>query len=353
MTSTDNAAASASASDLVPIQDRFISINGLVIDSWKNATISVFDTSFHRGDGVFEVMRLVPTTNNKNDTGTASPKIRCLSTHLKRLETSAKGVECPLPSKETLAEWLQAAASASGNLPGSLRLIATKGNAEFGVEPSVIINWSPIPPWPETFTLLPIVAWWHPAGMKGWETPVKWTSYGPNVVSTNKAKAKGYTDALLLSPHRMERLCRDDMNLTDDQIMNCDVLDGPNFAVAWVQETRKNGEMVLPPELHMPSNEQLGLLPSITQGRLAKIAEEMLAMKVDPSEYTLETMLANADEVFVMSTTRGLKTVTKIGDHTMPVKRDSSGNPKYTWAEKFSALLEEEGDDDDDGDLEL
>ncbi|KAG7354131.1 aminotransferase [Nitzschia inconspicua] len=318
----------------VPIEERFVSINGRVISTFDAATISIFDTSFHRGDGVFEVMRIIPTSNG-------DAKIRCLDQQLRRLQTSADAVGCPLPPKDTLAQWLQDAATASGNRPGSLRLIATKGNHAYKVEPSVIISWSPIPPWPDTFTLYPVLAPWHPAGFPGWETPIKWTSYGPNVVSSNKAKAAGFTDALLLSPHWVERPVPP-QTWNDVDIRKFHILDGPNFALAFVEEANDDvgGSQ---PILYLPCNERLGLLPSITQSRLARVAEDTLGMAVKREMYTLGQMLDVADEVFVMSTTRGVRAVTKIGDHDIPCKSTSSGKErKSLWVAKFSKLLESE-----------
>ncbi len=292
----------------------FVSINGIpFLEETSNPTISIWDTSFHRGDGVFEVMRLL-----------SSGQIRSLDSHLKRLETSATAVGCPLPHRDTLREWLKQAALAvkdastpsvskpestslslpalvDGSAPGSLRLIATKGGGpglHEHVVPNIIISWSPLPKWPQSFTLYPLVAPWHCAGAPGWETPIKWTSYGPNVVSTQKAKANGYSDALLLSSLRLSDSFAP--NLED-----CHVLDGPNFALSWIRDNT----------LYLPDTDALGLLPSITQDLVRQIAEETLGMTVERGLYTLQDLFA-ANEVYVTSTTRGIIPVSAIGSHT-------------------------------------
>jgi branched-subunit amino acid aminotransferase/4-amino-4-deoxychorismate lyase len=146
-------------------------------------------------------------------------KIRSSERHLVRLQTSVTAVGCPLPSQETLIEWLKTAAASAdpNNAPGCLQLIATKGGSS--VPWSVIISWSPIPDWPETFTLHPLLAPWHPAGAPGWEAPIKWTSYGPNVVSTQKAKDAGFADALLLSNDRLESSFRN--HFEDCHVLDC------------------------------------------------------------------------------------------------------------------------------------
>jgi branched-subunit amino acid aminotransferase/4-amino-4-deoxychorismate lyase len=312
---------SMTKSNLKEDEGFFISINGKAIASKDGATISIFDQSFHRGDGVFEVMRIT-----KSEAETVA-SIRSLEQHMERLQTSAREVGCPLPSMETLKEWLNDALVGCGHRPGSLRLIATKGEATQDIKPSVVLNWSPLPEWPATFTLLPVLAPWHPAGVVGWETPIKWTSYGPNIVSSQKAKDAGFTDALLLSPHRVERPVSPN-TWKDVPVTDFHVLDGPNFAVGFVQH-KGDSEAVL----HLPCNETLGLLPSITQARVAAIAQDSLGMTVKRGVYTLGELLELADEVLIMSTTRGVKRVAEIGSHKIVAKTNAC------WSDKIAELV--------------
>jgi 4-amino-4-deoxychorismate lyase len=282
---------------------QFVSINGtpFLEENSTFTSISIWDTSFHRGDGVFEVMRLLPNGD-----------IRGLDLHLKRLHTSSTAVGCPLPSPGTLAEWLRQAATAAissplntgEGAPGCLRLIATKGGGTGGLHdhvlPSVIISWAALPKWPESFTLCPLLAPWHCAGAPGWETPIKWTSYGPNVVSTQKAKAQGFADALLLSSLRLP-------NSMSPNLEDCHVLDGPNFAISWIKHNT----------LYLPDTDKLGLLPSITQDLVRQLAEQKFGMSVQRGIFTLKDVLA-ADEVYVSSTTRGIIPINVIGSHSFP-----------------------------------
>lgn len=300
----------------------YVSINGVPCpDESSGATaVSIWDTSFHRGDGVFEVMRVLP-----------SGRIRGLDLHLTRLATSANAVGCPLPTPETLQTWLQDAASAAvsfykgDDASGALRLIATKGGSSPSgshvILPSVIISWSPLPPWPESFTLCPILAPWHCAGATGWETPIKWTSYGPNVVSTQKAKAKGFADALLLSSSRLS-------NPWNPNLEECHVLDGPNFAISWIRNST----------LYLPDSKALGLLPSITQDLVRQIAEEKLGMTVERGIYTLAEVF-QAEEVYITSTTRGIIPVAAIGDRVF-----SKETPKIRQLKVHLEKLNSEGE---------
>jgi 4-amino-4-deoxychorismate lyase len=282
-----------------PTWRNFVSINGQAVAP-EDAKISVFDTSFLRGDGVFEVMGLLP-----------NGKIRSLNLHLSRLQTSADAVGCPLPERETLIEWLEAAVSASeaalstSEPNGCFRLICTKGETTSGVPSTVVISRSSLPKWPEAFSLYPLMAPWHCAGAPGWETPIKWTSYGPNVVSNRKAQTAGFTDALLLSSDRIDKSKFGDVSLEK----NCHVLDGPNFAVGWICNNI----------LYAPCNKTLGLLPSITQDLVTKLAETNLQLKVERGVYTLADVL-EAEEVFVMSTTRGVIPVSRIGTKELPAE---------------------------------
>ena len=291
------------------MEQQFVSINGKVVTDFDDAKISIWDTSFHRGDGVFEVMKLLPNEkvihgdDDNDDTSSANNtarKIRSLEKHLDRLQTSANGVGCPLPSREILKQWLYQAAAAAHSSCGCLRLIATKGglgNKAAAVPSSVVISCSPLPVWPPTFMLLPLLAPWHPAGAKGWETPIKWTSYGPNVVSTRKAKQAGFTDALLLSSDRLPA-----SGSSPPELKDCHVLDGPNFAIGWIADET----------LHFPCGSRLGLLPSITQSLIAESVADKLQLRVQEGLYTLQDVL-RAEGVFVMSTTRGVIPVTRIG----------------------------------------
>ena len=105
----------------------FASVNGERTDP-RALTVSAWDVSFQRGDGVFEVVRVLP-----------GGKPRALSLHLDRLERSADAIQLPLPPRETLSDWCTAAAADGGI--GSVRLMATKGAAEWDAPPTVFVMW--------------------------------------------------------------------------------------------------------------------------------------------------------------------------------------------------------------------
>jgi branched-subunit amino acid aminotransferase/4-amino-4-deoxychorismate lyase len=259
----------------------FCSVNGTPN---VNPTVSVFDTSFQRGTGVFEVVRVLP-----------GGMLRAVDLHLDRLERSCEFTKCPLPPRETLQKWLQEAATQGGE--GSVRLMATQG-APDGImgEPSVFIMWQPHPTWPKTISLLPMLAPWHPAGH--WDT-TKWLSYGPNVRSTSMSVDQGFTDALLLA-HALPGAATTHVETCIEHMY---VLDGPNFAIGWFCKDK----------LYFPCWNKLGLLQSTTQVLAAKAAQEILQIPVEEGVYRLSDIL-QADEAFVMSSTRGIIPVDSIGD---------------------------------------
>ncbi|EOD23057.1 hypothetical protein EMIHUDRAFT_95642 [Emiliania huxleyi CCMP1516] len=280
----------------------FASVNGERTDP-RALTVSAWDVSFQRGDGVFEVVRVLP-----------GGKPRALSLHLDRLERSADAIQLPLPPRETLSDWCTAAAADGGI--GSVRLMATKGAAEWDAPPTVFVMWQPLPSWPPSFSLQPAVAPWHAAGADGWDA-VKWLAYAPNLQSTRRAVAAGTLDALLLlamisassqrgrsqSPGGAKGAAEPKGAQADDGLESLFVLDGPNFAVGWADESGA---------LHFPDWRQLGLLQSTTQALAMRASETVLGRPAAEGVYQLSDVL-HASEVFVMSTTRGCIPVHAIG----------------------------------------
>jgi branched-subunit amino acid aminotransferase/4-amino-4-deoxychorismate lyase len=144
---------------------------------------------------------------------------------------------------------------------------------------------------------------------------------------SQKAKDSGFTDALLLSPQRVELPMPPD-TWKDVAIPNFHVLDGPIFAIAFVQH-KGNSRAVL----HLPCSETLGVPPSITQAGVTAIAQYRLDMTVKCGAYTLGELLELADEVWIMSTTQGVKRVGQIGSHALVAKTDAC------WSDKIAQLL--------------
>jgi len=267
------------------------SING----KWTkpaDLTVSVWDISFQRGDGVFEALQLLaPKPNEK---GGNRCWLRASDLHIERLKRSAKALDFTLP--EISDKWLEdAAASSPANVPGLLRVLCTRGSqgtsgAHFGISAPALtfIQWEPRPPTPFK-RMLPALAPWHPAGVnEEWET-IKWLSYAQNLLSTRKAVKAGFDDALLLDRQN-------------------NVLDGPRFGVCWLDQ--KNN-------LCTPSWQKMGLLQS-TSISLTMDAAKSIGMVVKEDRFPLQSVL-EAKEVFCCSAGLDAVSASVVGNQKFPV----------------------------------
>ena len=207
----------------------FASVDGVAADATK-ISCSVWDTTFQRGDGVFEVVRVVGDRNG-------SPVPRAVHLHLDRLERSAAAIKLPLPPRADVERILRDAAAGGGH-GGMVRLMVTRGGGSPGygdhlgaaldAPPKTFALWQPTT-LHDSRTLFPLVAPWHPAGFEPehWAT-IKWLAYGANVHSKRLAQERGFDDAVLLG----RGWGAADDGPPEDKV----VLDGPNFAVAWVTD---------------------------------------------------------------------------------------------------------------------
>jgi len=289
----------------------YVSIDGVRVPP-REATVSFFDTSVQRGNGAFEVVRVL-----------AGGRLRAPELHLERLARTAAAIELPLPPRAALKSWLAEAAASQGGREGSVRLVATRGGTslpllggaggglgeeeahweqqeqEIAVPPRVAIAFERLPAWPASMSLMPLCAPWHTAGADGWET-AKWTSYGANIASTRKAQGEGFDDALLLAPGATYDGGGGGGGLGGAAAAGV-VLDGPNFAVGWL----RNGVF------EAPGWAELGMLQS-TSMTLALDAAASLGVPVAEGSFTLEQASA-ADEMVVLSSSRDLVPVAKLG----------------------------------------
>jgi branched-chain amino acid aminotransferase len=148
----------------------------------------VDDHLFHRGDGVFEVMKYIDR------------RIYQLDEHLDRLERSAEAVRLSLPgiSRRDLRLLLLEFARASGAKDGMLRIFLGRGPGGFGVDPAECVSSSlylvstAFTPRPES---------WFAGGLKacrssfaarqGQFSHIKTTNYQVAALMTMEARARG------------------------------------------------------------------------------------------------------------------------------------------------------------------
>lgn len=238
------------------------------------ATVSVFDWALIRGFAVFEVVRVY------------GARLFRLDPHLDRLLRSAAALGIPAPDRVALAADMARVAADEGS--GQVRVIVTGGgrDAPVAAPPRVVVMWEPLPFVPERVAVLPMIAPWHPATVASGFPGVKWTSYAPNMATTDVARRLGYDDALLTTPDGI-------------------VLEGPTFTYAWMLSGK-----LLTPSL------DLGILPSITRDAVLECAHG-LGIEVDEGRHPLASVLA-ADEVLALSTVKQVTPVSRVGEHIVP-----------------------------------
>lgn len=255
-----------------------------------DAAVSVFDWGLLRGFGVFEVIR------------SYDGRAFRLGPHLDRLERSAAALSIGLPGRSDLAAWVAECATAGGDC--QVRIVVTGGGRDPLTEAAsrAIVLWEPLPDFPDRLAVLPMHALWHPATDNGSFSGVKWTSYAPNMASTDKARRAGFDDALLLA---------------EDSI----VLEGPTFTIAWMSHGR----------LETPSLE-LGILASVTREVLIEAAGR-LGVTVEQGSFPLDRVL-EADDVLGLSTLKEVREISRIGEHDV-----GGGGFAEALAAEFHAIV--------------
>lgn len=236
------------------------------------------DLGLARGEAVFETVRI------------AAGRPAFLSLHLDRLVRSARRVAIDLPGGWT--ELAQAVAAEYGaHDDGVLRLTCTKGPP--GGSPVGFALATPVPAESllarERGVRVVTLSLGVPAALRS-QAPwllggVKSTSYAVNMASLRAAAAAGVDDAVWTS--------------TDGF-----VLEAPTATVAWVRD----GRLVTPPA------DEVATLPGTT-------AHVALGLSPVPVDVRLGTTgeLAEADEVMLLSTVRGVTPVVALDGRELPV----------------------------------
>eukprot|EP00930_Biecheleria_cincta_P003336 TRINITY_DN10426_c0_g3_i1.p1 TRINITY_DN10426_c0_g3~~TRINITY_DN10426_c0_g3_i1.p1 ORF type:complete len:339 (-),score=47.48 TRINITY_DN10426_c0_g3_i1:231-1112(-) len=262
------------------------------------ATVSVHDLTFIRGDGAFEVVSLLP---RPEDTSVGVPV--GLKLHLDRLKSTCDSLRLPMQHDlGTIADWLLSVGKSHG--PGSCRIILTRGQESKGVEPKCIMLHDGPTQYAQALKLKSMTAPWHigyalplnsnpPAysdsvDVDAWHT-IKWMSYAPNCLVTRLAAERGADDALLLA--------------ADGR-----VLDGPNFAVGFV----------IAGKIRLIAADANHMLPSCTQTMTAAAAKTAGLPLQEDAVHMDE--IKNASAAFVMSATRHIMPVSGIDDKQLHVE---------------------------------
>lgn len=238
--------------------------------------ISVLDDGVIRGDGAFEVIRVY------------DGRPFALSDHLDRLGRSAANLLLGdgIPRSE-LEHDTRAVLSARGGaaFDGCLRLVLTRGGRR-------LLLTEPLPPSPER-PRLGFVTYAPTRVLDG----IKSLSYAANMLASRQARARGFDEALMVTPHGR-------------------VLEAPTASIFWVDG---DGTLCTPP---------------LDDHILASITRERLMRLVDVTERPLASdVLLHASEAFLASTTREVQ---PLGG----VEERSFGEPGATTRAAAAALRE-------------
>ncbi|MCC6708241.1 MAG: aminotransferase class IV [Gammaproteobacteria bacterium] len=246
----------------------------------RECRISILDHGLLYGDGVFEGIRIT------------GGRVFRLHDHIARLERSARAIGLELPLRgAALATAVLDTARANGEAEAYVRLVATRGVGELGVDPASCVE-------PELFCIVAslrmfpaevrakglrlLTSWLRRPAADMLDPQVKSLNYLNNVLAKRDARLKGYDDALLLN-----------------SIGRVTEATGANlFAVI-------DGTLVTPPTAD-------GALPGITRDSVLKMRAEMGA-PVECRSLTRYDLLA-ADEVFLSGSGAGLVSVASIDD---------------------------------------
>jgi branched-chain amino acid aminotransferase len=246
-------------------------LDGEVVES-ELASVSVFDHGLTVGDGVFETVKV------------SRGQPFALSRHLERLARSARGLELELPDPSELRVAVARTIEANdlGEL-ARLRITVTGGPSPLGSErgkagPTLMVAATPIQPLPET-TAVVTVPWTRNeyAATAGLKT----TSYAENVIMLARARAHGATEALFANT--AGNLCEGT---------------GSNVFVAL------DGDLLTPP---------------LSAGCLAGVTRALVLEWFGAREADLPmSVLADAEEIFLVSTVRDVQAVHRVDGRTLP-----------------------------------
>jgi branched-chain amino acid aminotransferase len=268
-------------------------LDGALLDP-DDARVSVSDHGLTVGDGVFETLRTAPQPGSDRWVPFA------VSRHLRRLRRSLAGLGLELDRSD--GELCDAMYAVTRRIEGAgrVRLTVTGGPGPFGSARSgdaltVFVTGSEIDGWPETGEAV-TVPWVR--NERSAVAGLKTTSYAENVVALARAKEHGASEALF--PNTAGQLCEGT---------------GSNVFVV------HDGRLCTPP---------------LSSGCLAGVTRELVCELVDVAEDELPiSVLGEADEVFLTSSTRDVQGQHRIDGRTL----DAPGPVTADVAHAFADLV--------------
>ncbi|GAA5152999.1 aminodeoxychorismate lyase [Nocardioides marinquilinus] len=266
-------------------------IDGTLLDDPTGPAVSVVDHGLTVGDGVFEAIKVV------------DGQPFALTLHLERLARSAAGLGLPVVDDAVVRAGVDAVLAGQDLPLGRIRITVTGGPAPLGSgrgdhPPTVVVVAAPMGAQPETAAVV-TVPWRR--NEHGALAGLKTTSYAENVVALAEAQRQGAGEAVFA-----------------------------NLAGHLCEGTGTNVFYVVDGELRTPT---------LASGCLAGVTRALLldwhgGREVDEPIEVAE----QADEVFLVSTTRDVQPVTRWGDRELAVGEVTRA-AAATWRAREPELL--------------
>ncbi|MPZ63569.1 MAG: 4-amino-4-deoxychorismate lyase [Propionibacteriales bacterium] len=262
-------------------------VNGRLLDGADDPALSVLDHGFTVGDGVFETVKVV------------SGRPFALTRHLARLGRSAAGLGLAVPPDAEVRAAVDAVLAGARWELTRLRITVTAGIAPPGsgrgdAGPTLAVVAGPMDPWPES-TAVVTVPW--PRNDVGAVAGLKTTSYAENVVALARAAEHDAGEAIF--PNTRGQLC---------------------------EGTGSNVFYVVDGELRTPTLGS-GCLAGVTR---ALVLEWYGAVERDEPI----SVLRDATEIFLASTTRDVQGVRRCDDRQLEAPGPVTRKVRARWAEE-------------------
>lgn len=283
----------------------WLSTHERVLDP-EQASISVFDRGFLYGDSVYETLR------------TVGGRVFELDPHLHRLRRSATGIGFELPfSDAEIADAIAQTLSAAGNLQSRIRVIVTRGTGPIALDtrvaesPVLVVLVTPFEDVKSDVRLAGISA--ILVGRQDYFRPgligLKTGNYLGNILALRQAHEQGADDAILCNAEG-------------------EVAEGSTSNLFLVADGR----------VHTPSLAS-GLLAGITRELVIRLLDARLGLQTVERTVLIEE-LAQADELFLTSSIRGVMPVTRVDG--VAVGDGTAGPLTRRVIEVYDAFLQEQ-----------
>lgn len=264
-------------------------VNGRLLQSPGERSISVLDHGMVVGDGVFETVQI------------SDNQPFALTRHLDRLERSAQGLGIGRPDVGAIRDGIAATIDGQDIAFGRIRITVTSGPGPLGsprgsgdLTQVVVTESSTRPPAEASIVTVP----W-PRNERGALSGLKTTSYAENALMIEHAMARGASEAVM--PNTVGQLC-----------------EGTGSNVMYVV-----GDRLITPTL------AAGPLAGVTRALVLQwCADEMDVVEQDASIDVLRT----ADEILLVGTTRNVQAVSRVDDRELVAPGPVTRRAQAIWA---------------------